>query len=105
MLSAANLEGRDAVERDDFGQRESCMEYIITTTRYRIQRSKVLNVDELDQAGNIVAHWCFAPKGYLPMGDVLLAQKIALETMERETLKMPNRNFIHERLIAPSNAP
>jgi len=105
MLSAANLEGRDAVERDDFGQRESCMEYIITTTRYRIQRSKVMNVHELDQAGNIVAHWCFAPKGNLPMGDVLLAQKNALETMERETLKMPNRNFIHERLIAPSNAP
>ena len=81
------------------------MEYIITTTRYRIQRSKVMNVHEVDQAGNIVAHWCFAPKGNLPMGDVLLAQKIALETMERETLKMPNRNFIHERLIAPSNAP
>jgi len=49
-----------------------------TGTRYRIRRGKMMNVHELDQAGNIVAHWCFAPKGDLPMGDILLAQKIAL---------------------------
>jgi hypothetical protein len=65
-----------------------------TGTRYRIQRGKVMNVHELDQAGNVAAHRCFAPKGNLPMGDVLLAQKIALETMERESLKTANRNFI-----------
>jgi hypothetical protein len=41
-----------------------------------------MNVHELDRMGNIVARWCFAPKGDLPMGDVILAQKIALETME-----------------------
>jgi hypothetical protein len=29
------------------------------------------------------------------MGDVLLAQKIALETMERDALKTANRNYIH----------
>jgi len=66
-----------------------------TGTRYRIRRGKVMNVHELDRAGNIVAHWCFAPKGNLAMGDVLLAQKIALETMEREALKTANRNYIH----------
>jgi hypothetical protein len=65
-----------------------------TGTRYRIRRGKVINVHELDRAGNIVAHWCFAPMGNLPMGDVLLAQKIALEMMEPETLKMANRNHI-----------
>ena len=65
-----------------------------TGTRYRIRRGKMMNVHELDQAGNIVAHWCFAPKGDLPMGDILLAQKIALETMERDALKMARRNHI-----------
>jgi hypothetical protein len=45
--------------------------------------------------GNIVAHWCFAPQGDLPMGDVLLGQKIALETMERDALKRARRNHLH----------
>jgi hypothetical protein len=57
-----------------------------------------MNVHELDRAGNVVAHWCFAPKGDLATGDVLLAQKIALETVEREILKIANRNFIHPTL-------
>ena len=34
-----------------------------TGTRYRIRRGKTMNVHELDRAGNIVAHWCFAPQG------------------------------------------
>jgi hypothetical protein len=29
------------------------------------------------------------------MGDVLLAQKNALETMERDALKMANKNYIY----------
>ena len=66
-----------------------------TGTRYRIRRGKMMNVHELDQAGNIVAHWCFAPKGDLPMGDILLAQKITLETMERDALRIARRNYIH----------
>jgi hypothetical protein len=65
-----------------------------TETRYRIRRGRMMNVHELDRAGNTVALWCFGPKGALPMGDVLLAQKIALETMERETLKTANRTFV-----------
>ena len=65
-----------------------------TETRYRIRRGKVMNIYELDRTGNIVARWCFAPKGDLPMGDVLLAQKIALETMEGDVLKTANRNHI-----------
>ena len=66
-----------------------------TETRYRIRRGKVMNVHELDQTGNIVAHWCFAPKGDLALGDILLAQKIALETMEGDILKTANRNHVH----------
>ena len=31
---------------------------------------------------------CFVPKGGVPMGDILLAQKLALELMEEETLRV-----------------
>jgi hypothetical protein len=46
-----------------------------------------MNVEELDSRGNIVAQWCFRPRGNLAVGDVLLAQKIALETMELEAAR------------------
>jgi hypothetical protein len=51
-------------------------------TRYRITRGTVYRK---------VAEWCFAPEGKLVMGDVLLAQKIALETVERKALTIANR--------------
>jgi hypothetical protein len=57
-----------------------------TGTRYRITHTPVMNVHQLDPAGRTVAQWCFAPNGGLAPGDILLAQKIALETMEREVL-------------------
>jgi hypothetical protein len=62
-----------------------------TGRRYRLRRGKEMNVDELDACGKVVAQWCFAPLGNLVVGDVLLAQKIALETMEREALRVANR--------------
>jgi hypothetical protein len=54
-----------------------------TGTRYRITRGAVMNVHQLNPNGRRVAQWCFAPEGDLVIGDILLAQKIALETMER----------------------
>jgi hypothetical protein len=62
-----------------------------TGRRYRITRGTSMNIHELDFAGKIVAHWCFAPQGNLAVGDVLLAQKIALETMEGRALTRANR--------------
>jgi len=35
--------------------------------------------------------WCFVPSGFLVPGDVMLAQKIALETDERGALGLANR--------------
>jgi hypothetical protein len=55
-----------------------------TRSRYRITYRAVMNIHQLDPTGRTVAQWCFAPEGGLPPGDKLLAQKIALETMERE---------------------
>jgi hypothetical protein len=40
----------------------------------------------------VVNQWCFGPQGNLAVGDVMLAQKIALETMEVEALARANRN-------------
>jgi len=58
--------------------------------RYRIRHGEAMNVDELDGKGRAVQGWCFAPEGYLAAGDVMLAQKIALETDERAALKKAN---------------
>jgi hypothetical protein len=49
-----------------------------------------MNIHELDTDGDTVAQWCFAPEGKLATGDVLLAQKIALETMEQQVLALAN---------------
>src|SRR5207253_3467184 len=48
--------------------------------RYRINHGTSMNIHELDGAGRPRVGWCFAPKGYLVAGDVMLAQKIGLET-------------------------
>jgi hypothetical protein len=62
-----------------------------TGNRYRISDTTSLNVLQLGPSGDAVAKWCFTPKGSLVIGDVLLAQKVALETMEREALAVANR--------------
>jgi hypothetical protein len=46
----------------------------------------------LDAASRPRAGWCFVPKDNLVAGDVMLAQKIALETDERGALAVAN-NF------------
>jgi hypothetical protein len=53
-----------------------------TGKTYRIRSGTVSKIDELDGGGRRICSWCFHPVGSLPTGDVLLAQKIALETFE-----------------------
>jgi hypothetical protein len=53
---------------------------------YRIHHGTQANVEQLDAAGRTVCAWCFGPEGNLVPGDVMLAQKIALETDERAAL-------------------
>ena len=60
-------------------------------TRYRISRGTSMNIHELNGAGRPLAGWCFAPQGHLVAGDVMLAQKIALESDERGALAVANR--------------
>jgi len=61
-----------------------------TATRYRIKYGVEMNVYQLNPDGHPVAQWCLAPEVKLVIGDVLLAQKVALETMEREALAVAN---------------
>jgi hypothetical protein len=62
--------------------------------RYRISHGTSMNIHELDSAGRPHVGWCFAPKGHLVAGDVMLAQKIALETDERGTLAVANKFLV-----------
>jgi hypothetical protein len=60
---------------------------------YRIKYGFQLNVALLDHRGRTRAVLCFAPDGNLPAGDVMLAQKLALELFETDTLKIANKFF------------
>lgn len=57
---------------------------------YRIHQGTSMNVGELNKDGEEVNRWCFRPEGNLVLGDILLAQKILLETCEKEVLKIAN---------------
>ena len=57
-----------------------------TGKRYRISYGVATNIRELDRNGRPIAGWCFVPDQSLVPGDVVLAQKIALETDESGAL-------------------
>lgn len=65
-----------------------------TGTRYRIHHGTQTNIEELSNTGHHVCKWCFVPDGDLVAGDVMLAQKIALETNERGALTVAHRSFV-----------
>jgi hypothetical protein len=50
-----------------------------------------------DAFGCPVMGWCFLPKGGLVAGDVMLAQKIALENDERAALLVARRFLVNIR--------
>jgi hypothetical protein len=57
-----------------------------TGTRYVIRNISTINIDQLNSDGERVKRWCFGPHGNLATGDVLLAQKLALECCESQAL-------------------
>ncbi len=62
-----------------------------TGKRYRIRHGRSMNIDQLDKNGRRVCGWCFFPEGNLVTGDVMLAQKLALELYESDALKTANK--------------
>jgi hypothetical protein len=63
-----------------------------TGGRYRIRHGCAMNVQQLDQNGREVQLLCFAPRDRLPVGDVMLAQKLALELFETDVIRVANRS-------------
>jgi hypothetical protein len=82
-------------EQDEQWSRDNAFDVVgcDTGTRYRITDSTTMNVIELDKDGQYVKRWCFAPVGPVVKGDVLLAQKIALETMEARARAVANSQW------------
>ena len=62
-----------------------------TGRRYRIHHGIMSNVLELDEEGQPKVGLCFVPETCLAAGDVMLAQKIALETDEMSVLVLANK--------------
>jgi hypothetical protein len=72
--------------------------------RYRIYPGSATNVCEIDERGRLKAGMCFLPLGDLPIGDVMLAQKIALETSESGALAVA-RNFVPNGFVFRPSRP
>jgi len=66
--------------------------------RYRIYAGSAMNVCELDERGRVRRGLCFLPVGDLPAGDVMLAQKLALETCE-DSVILVAKEFVPRTLL------
>ena len=69
-----------------------------TGKRYRIHHGYQMNVEQLDQDGRRARLLCFMPRGGLPVGDIMLAQKIALELFESETISVANGSLAWDHI-------
>ena len=76
-----------------------------TDKQYRIYAGAAMNVCEVDEKGRPKLGLCFVPVGELPPRDVMLSQKIALESYESRALAVARRfvpnlfSFRRDRLI------
>ena len=70
-------------------------------TRYRIHHGYQMNIEQLDGAGRRVRLLCFAPRGRLAIGDIMLAQKLALELYEEDALLSANKIAVSTMLQSP----
>jgi hypothetical protein len=59
--------------------------------RYRIRHGAVMNVELLNENGRRACLLCFIPEGGVPVGDIMLAQKVALELFETEAFAIANK--------------
>ena len=87
---------RQWLSPDQAEQYDRCQRFEVvgsdTGTRYRISRGTIMNIEEFAAEGYVTRRWCFAPEGTLATGDVMLAQKIALETFELDALAIANHD-------------
>ena len=62
-----------------------------TGRQYRIHAGAGMNVCEVDKKGRPILGLCFVQAGELPIGNVVLSQKIALENCESSALAVARR--------------
>jgi hypothetical protein len=62
-----------------------------TGKQYRIYPGTMSNVCEIDEKGHPRLGLCFRTMSELPIGDVMLAQKIALESCESSAIAVARR--------------
>ena len=55
-------------------------------SKFKIMDGRQMNIYQLGTLNRVKQRWCFLPSGNLAKGDVMLAQKIALETDEKRAL-------------------
>ena len=70
-----------------------------TGKRYRIRHGHQLNIEELDRNGRRISVLCFLPGGGVPVGDVMLAQKTALEVFESDAIRVAHRSPVWDDLL------
>lgn len=86
------LERLSVVQREEF-EREGSFRVMSQRGRiYRIRLGWTRNVDLLDDAGEIEAHFCLHPETEVPEEDNVLAQKLLLECCEDDFLRIANRS-------------
>ncbi len=82
-------ENLSAAQRDQY---ERCNYFEViggaTGRRYRIRHGHQMNVEQFGETGGLERVLCFMPEGCRWVGDVMLAQKIALELLETEALRV-----------------
>lgn len=62
-----------------------------TGRRYRIRRGWVGNVDVIDDDNNVSGKYCIHPACLIPTGDLMLLQKLMIESDERRFLATANK--------------
>ena len=95
-MSAVCSSSKENLSAAQLKQYERCnyFEVIGGTTgrRYRIRQGHQMNVEQLGDFGGRVRLLCFMPEGCRWVGDVMLAQKIALELFETEALRIAHKS-------------
>jgi hypothetical protein len=71
-----------------------------TGKRYRIRHRAQLNVEEFGDRGRPIRLLCFRPDGGVPIGDILLAQKCALELFESDAIRIAHRSPSWDDVLA-----
>lgn len=78
-------------QRLEFDRRRSFTLQAPSGTTYRIGYAASLNIEVLCPAGKVRYRLCAVPEGLLPIPDIMLAQKLMLETQEADFLRIAAR--------------